>query len=38
MQGGESALWRDEGLADVLVEKAIDFTDNNTDKKQARKV
>ncbi len=31
MQGGESALWRDEDIADVLVEKAIDFIDNNND-------
>ncbi len=38
MQGGESAPWRDEGIADELVEKAIDFIDHNTDKKQARKV
>lgn len=35
MQGGESALWRDEDIADVLVEKAIAFIDEgggNTDK------
>jgi len=29
MKGGESALWRDEDIADVLVEKAIDFVDEN---------
>ena len=29
MKGGESALWRDEDIADVLVEKAIDFIDDN---------
>ena len=27
MKGGESALWRDEDIADVLVEKAIAFID-----------
>jgi arylsulfatase A-like enzyme len=27
MQGGESALWRDEDIADVLIEKAINFID-----------
>jgi arylsulfatase A-like enzyme len=31
IQGGESALWRDEDIADVLVKKAIDFIDNNND-------
>jgi len=31
MQGGESALWRDEDIADVLVEKATGFMDNNSD-------
>jgi arylsulfatase A-like enzyme len=31
MQGGESALWRDEDIADVLVKKAIWFIDNNND-------
>lgn len=31
MQGGESALWRDEDIADVLVKKTIDFIDNNND-------
>lgn len=28
MQGGESALWRDEDIADVLVDKAIAFIDH----------
>ena len=31
MQGGETALWRDEDIADVLVERAIEFIDNNND-------
>ncbi|MFW5835445.1 MAG: sulfatase family protein [bacterium] len=31
MQGGESALWRDEDIADVLVEKAIEFIDSNSE-------
>jgi arylsulfatase A-like enzyme len=31
MQGGESALWRDEDIADVLVEKAIGFIDNDNE-------
>jgi arylsulfatase A-like enzyme len=29
MKGGETALWRDEDIADVLVEKAVDFIDAN---------
>jgi len=32
MQGGESALWRDEDIADVLVEKAIGVIDNSQGK------
>jgi arylsulfatase A-like enzyme len=31
MQGGESALWRDEDIADILVEKAIEFIDSDND-------
>jgi arylsulfatase A-like enzyme len=31
MQGGESALWRDEDIADVLVEKAIGFIESNNE-------
>jgi len=27
MKGGESALWRDEDIADVLAEKAVEFID-----------
>lgn len=27
MKGGEAALWRDEDIADVLVEKAVEFID-----------
>jgi arylsulfatase A-like enzyme len=29
MKGGESALWQDEDIADVLVKKTIDFIDDN---------
>lgn len=32
MKGGESALWRDEDIADILVDKAINFMDENSDK------
>ncbi|MGM0377326.1 MAG: sulfatase family protein [Bacteroidota bacterium] len=31
MKGGESALWRDEDIADVFVEKAVDFIDDSVD-------
>src|SRR5690625_7208165 len=31
MKGGESALWRDEDIADILVDKAIDFMDDDPD-------
>jgi len=29
MTGGKSALWKDEDIADVITEKAIDFIDKN---------
>jgi arylsulfatase A-like enzyme len=32
MTGGKSALWVDEDIADVLVEKSINFIDNNNKK------
>jgi arylsulfatase A-like enzyme len=32
MKGGESALWRDEDIADILVEKAIHFIDQHKGK------
>jgi arylsulfatase A-like enzyme len=32
MTGGKSALWVDEDIADVLVEKSINFIDNNSKK------
>src|SRR5690625_7802363 len=32
MKGGESALWRDEDIADILVDKAINFMDEDSDK------
>ncbi len=32
MKGGESALWRDEDIADVLVDKAVDFIDRKQEK------
>src|SRR5690625_4444812 len=31
MKGGESAVWRDEDIADILVDKAIDFMDDDPD-------
>src|SRR5690625_7120333 len=31
MKGGESALWRDEDIADILVDKAIDCMDDDPD-------
>jgi arylsulfatase A-like enzyme len=30
MKGGESALWRDEDIADVLVDKAVEFIEKQT--------
>lgn len=32
MKGGESALWRDEDISDILVDKAIQFIDEQKDK------
>src|SRR5690625_7119559 len=31
MKGGESALWRDEDIADILVDKALNFLKQNAD-------